>query len=1001
MRAQWLWFSSCFLVLISAHLFGGDELRSEGSAVEDLIQQEFEQQLVPFQDWTFEQLESHLNLDEPPESETLSFDPEQAAHYETIRDRLKLTEEEQEKYKRTGFVVVDPQQRHNFGSVYYQIYAMDLPVLVTTDSVLHAWHRSYENLMRDIEGRLLSRELAEILAACHEHLGKQTPTNKTSQVSFCDVDLYLAVARNLLAGACDEQWNGNLIVPAKFVDDETVLEILTHVQSLKLQMQLDPLNFTHIYGSKRYVDYSQFRPRGYYTHSSDLKKYFRCMTWLSRADCGFFVLPVDHIPGVEADWRRELRDATLLSQLVRDSGVLQRLDAFGSFIEVMVGESDNLTVSQMLSVLKSRQVAGLQDLASGKKRQLNQVARALEQSGLARQRIRSQSIVSNEFDTYKVPPPALFQMFGQSFAIDSFALSHVVFDSIIFEGRKQKRMMPSGLDVAAALGNDLAVELLEPELRDWNYSANLMAARAFVDQLKPGFWNGNIYHRWLNALRQLDDTPVGDHLPEVMQGEMWRTKQLQTQLSSWSQLRHANVLYTKQSYTGVPGCQYPDGFVEPYPELYRALGEMAMAMSDRLGLLKIRFGNPDAQEWNSRFHKQQIAFLVRFAEIMEQLESIARQKLAAEPLTAEQRLFLESTIDRRGTLPNGSGSRPRYDGWYCDLLYGVKEPSKWDPVVIDVHTNPKDREVLQAGVGDVNFAVLAVDNEDDVAAYVGPIYSYFEFTRSAESRMTDNEWQQEILEGKAPLRPDWAASFTGSPVPRDYGGLGVHTQSGGWVVTQSKEGQLKQLLKLRATDEGLQELLDFFAEQGFPERFGLSLGIVSSDGLKSLVDVEQLNWIDTSRSKIPSSELADFRRQRPDVEVLPRPLTIETLVVCQKIDGLGRFEVDTSGKLQPGQKLLLYLEPKGFQVSRQMFEIAAPMAATITIFNASDEVVAQKEFAPKSVFVRDPRERVYTELQLDIPGTLEPGEYRLRVDVTDSKSGDASRSAHAELMLER
>ena len=98
--------------------------------------------------------------------------------------------------------------------------------------------------------------------------------------------------------------------------------------------------------------------------------------------------------------------------------------------------------------------------------------------------IRSQAIVSNPRGPFKVLPPSGFLVFGQRFTVDSFILSHMVFDSIVFKGRKKERMMPSGLDLMAALGNDEASTLVSDEVRRWNYGANLLASRDFIRQLQ-------------------------------------------------------------------------------------------------------------------------------------------------------------------------------------------------------------------------------------------------------------------------------------------------------------------------------------------------------------------------------------------------------------------------------------------------------------------------------------------------------------------------------------
>lgn len=75
----------------------------------------------------------------------------------------------------------------------------------------------------------------------------------------------------------------------------------------------------------------------------------------------------------------------------------------------------------------------------------------------------------------------------------------MVFDSIIYERQKQERSYPNGLDVMAALGNAEAVYQLESELRKYNYSANLLAARKTVAEVSPEKRSASIGGRWLQA----------------------------------------------------------------------------------------------------------------------------------------------------------------------------------------------------------------------------------------------------------------------------------------------------------------------------------------------------------------------------------------------------------------------------------------------------------------------------------------------------------------------
>ena len=56
-------------------------------------------------------------------------------------------------------------------------------------------------------------------------------------------------------------------------------------------------------------------------------------------------------------------------------------------------------------------------------------------------------------------------------------------------------------------------------------------------------------------------------------------------------------------------------------------------------------------------------------------------------------------------------------------------------------------------MGNVDLLVAAIDNQDDRAAYVGPIYTFYEF--ESGERLTDEAWRAQIHKGKLPARPKW------------------------------------------------------------------------------------------------------------------------------------------------------------------------------------------------------------------------------------------------------
>lgn len=91
-------------------------------------------------------------------SASLDFDPRDAKYYERVVKALSMTPEEEQLLRHNGFVSLDHGQRHTMGSVYFRGFVSDLPVLVTTDSILHAMHRSFDNLLVHVEDGICCSE---------------------------------------------------------------------------------------------------------------------------------------------------------------------------------------------------------------------------------------------------------------------------------------------------------------------------------------------------------------------------------------------------------------------------------------------------------------------------------------------------------------------------------------------------------------------------------------------------------------------------------------------------------------------------------------------------------------------------------------------------------------------------------------------------------------------------------------------------------------------------
>ena len=105
-------------------------------------------------------------------------------------------------------------------------------------------------------------------------------------------------------------------------------------------------------GQPRLVDFTQFKPRGHYTSSPSLSRYFRAMMWLGRADTGFWLTAGGPALNLDVDPDRELKAAAYLATLVERSGATPAYRDLDALYELFVGKSDNLTVSAMAQAHK-------------------------------------------------------------------------------------------------------------------------------------------------------------------------------------------------------------------------------------------------------------------------------------------------------------------------------------------------------------------------------------------------------------------------------------------------------------------------------------------------------------------------------------------------------------------------------------------------------------------------------------------------------------------------
>ncbi|MEO8398956.1 MAG: DUF3160 domain-containing protein [Ignavibacteriaceae bacterium] len=440
----------------------------------------------------------------------INLDYSDALYFDSISIKLNLTEYEKSLVKKNGFMVSERLSYPTFGNPLLDIFQKDLPVFVSTDAILHAYHKSYDKILRDMELGILIKDLKELLNAMHAgipQLSVAYSNNPDMKVMLEDVDIYLTVPLILLGENSQLNYSNNQ-------------GLLDRILNLIDKEKADSI--TIFSEHCRDVDFSQFKPRGHYTleEKPELAEYFRSMMWLGRIEI-YLTFPNTGYIICEGkttikDVQRQAVDAMLISELIDLVDKRSVYNEMENIIRFFVGNSDNVTLENLDDLKGKINLRSPEELLDTTK--YFEFVDSLKLQPYANQLILSQLVLGNNpMNPDSVIPPSAFLLFGQRFVIDSYVTASVVYDRIFFNGEKICRLFPSALDPMFALGNNAASQLLVNELNGYHYSTNLSALRYLIDTYDNDFWESTLYNSWLKLIKTINPPEDRTALPLFMQ----------------------------------------------------------------------------------------------------------------------------------------------------------------------------------------------------------------------------------------------------------------------------------------------------------------------------------------------------------------------------------------------------------------------------------------------------------------------------------------------------
>ncbi|MDO5040476.1 MAG: DUF3160 domain-containing protein [Peptoniphilus sp.] len=608
----------------------------------------------------------------------------------------------------TGGILGSPLSEQMF-FIYEDNEYKILPSFITTDSVLHIYHIFYDNFLKNLEENTLFDKLIELN-------GHMLEASITTYENLTDEEVKRLALRN-----------SAFFGTAQLILGEDLPENMPEEAYILARGEVEKIN-SHS-GSKSEIletilDYSQFKPRGHYTKSETLQKYFKAVMYFGQ--CGFY----EKIEGS----RRE--DLTAMAMLISHD-IFANQDSFKLYTDIY--DPMNFLVDGA-DDLGPREYAKLLYGVYGKDPDLNEIMSEMD------------SVYAN-LENFDLPTIGTF--LGRSFR---FMPQRAVMDSVWMQqlvdvNIPSKRPIYNGLDVMAVMGNKTAKEMqLADEYNSfWDkYPEKLQETTERASLMTPRDWMKNLYRGWMWTLSEFKGD-YGEGYPKFMRNDDWNKKELNSALGSYAELKHDTVLYGKEVMAEMGGGGYdefPKSYVEPNVKVYEKLSWLIEYTMENLKLKNL-------------LTDTDVVNLEYFKNLCDMLRDISIKELNNEPLTEDEYLELYYI---GGAMEAISINFVNDYSTYWSL---IDENDRNMAIVSDLmkvvgnSANIPEGEYLHAAVGPAYEIYVIYPIGDELHMGRGAVFSYREFLKG--TRLNNEEYREILKDDLTHGTPSWFTDMVQEP----------------------------------------------------------------------------------------------------------------------------------------------------------------------------------------------------------------------------------------------
>jgi hypothetical protein len=422
----------------------------------------------------------------------------------------------------------------DFKQIFEPYIRFGAPVFITTDSVLAAYHALFEESFQRLEKQHASTLRGTVNSLLRELLRLEKPECFSRELFFAAsrrAAITLGTACALLGD--NEVWRN------------TGVQDIIAVECARAEAALQVCRTPWLSQGVDGLDYTQYKPVGFYSTDEPLRRYFRALKWLQSIP--FFVSSEEDVAALFLIVLAGGKDTARFEELLR---VAQERDD-------LFGRGDEGDVRTVLQFMRSYEAPG---------------------SGFGQEALLAYLLRADNAPHIndQIRPGPVGSQGGGELSLRIIAPARTP-DGILFQQTARVTAgLPTGLYVCAALGLPYARDEVLSQSRAPGTDVVNIIDEGLAPLVQSKRFGACLYRDYLRCLEVLCG-PAEAGAPSFMTTVPWKAKICNTILAGWAQMRHAAVLRAKRctSFTGIEDvCA---GFVEPVPEFFRRLARLSAA----------------------------------------------------------------------------------------------------------------------------------------------------------------------------------------------------------------------------------------------------------------------------------------------------------------------------------------------------------------------------------------------------------------------------------------